>query len=435
MNNHILPVYKLYYNAFRRFRYIGTALLSILLILVSSVASAQSTIKQMETSVIFHINRYDIDPELGDNTQSIKNITGFIEKAAKDSIAITKISFCGYASPDGLKGSNKTLAQKRMNAMKNVIIRGGKLPNFNNLDYKSDVINISILKNLIETSDIPSRQQALDILYGTAPSSPSTETLNRLKQAANGLVWNDIKPLLAQLRYASVSFTYTIKPPALHAISLHDTISTINIGETTIGTTTYEPIRRNMPILQPAAKRNLYLSVKTNMLNDILLIPSIGAEAYLGKMSSINANWSYAWWKSDYRHNYWRYYGGDISLRRWFGKQAANKPLTGHHIGIYAQILTYDFELGGNGEMGNKYNYGGGLEYGFSLPVRRRLNIDFTLGIGYIGGEYYEYKPIDGHYVWQSTKRRNWFGPTKAEISLVWLIGHGNCNIKKGGNR
>ena len=67
--------------------------------------------------------------------------------------------------------------------------------------------------------------------------------------------------------------------------------------------------------------------------------------------------------------------------------------------------------------------------------MARRLNIDFGIGIGYLGGEYKEYKPIDNHYVWQATKKRHWFGPTKAEISLVWLIGRGNTNKGKGGER
>ena len=43
--------------------------------------------------------------------------------------------------------------------------------------------------------------------------------------------------------------------------------------------------------------------------------------------------------------------------------------------------------------------------------------------------------PLDGHYVWQTTKKRRWFGPTKAGISLVWLIGRGNYNEKKGGRQ
>lgn len=97
--------------------------------------------------------------------------------------------------------------------------------------------------------------------------------------------------------------------------------------------------------------------------------------------------------------------------------------------------VTYDFELGGKGYLGDKWSYGGGVAYGYSLPVGHRFNVDFTLGIGYLGGSYKEYIPLDGHYVWQTTKKRRWFGPTKAGISLVWLIGRGNYNEKKGGRQ
>ena len=118
-------------------------------------------------------------------------------------------------------------------------------------------------------------------------------------------------------------------------------------------------------------------------------------------------------------------------------------PLTGHHLGIYGQVLTYDFEAGGRGYMGgepggtlfDRANFAGGVEYGYSLPVARRLNLDFTLGIGYMGGKYYEYKPIDDCYVWQATKQRHYFGPTKLEVSLVWLLGRDNINKGKGGER
>ncbi len=198
-----------------------------------------------------------------------------------------------------------------------------------------------------------------------------------------------------------------------------------------------QPISTDIP-----AHRNLYLAIKTNMLYDALAVPNIGAELYVGKNWSVTADWSYAWWDSNHRHRYWRVYGGNLGTRYWFGRKAAEKPLTGHHVGVSAGVLTFDFEWGGRGYMGGLPGHNlwdrcmltAGVEYGYSLPVSRRLNIDFTIGIGYIGGKYEEYKPADEHYVWQSTRRLNWFGPTKAEISLVWLIGNGNFN-RKGGSR
>ena len=188
------------------------------------------------------------------------------------------------------------------------------------------------------------------------------------------------------------------------------------------------------------------MAIKTNMLYDVAAVPNIGAEFYLGQNFSIAANYAHAWWKKDTKNLYWRYYGADASLRWWFGKASRIKPLQGHHIGLNYQILTYDFQLGNkgimagmpNGNLADRANHIVALEYGYSLPIAERLNLDFTLGFGYLWGEFYEYKPIDGHYVWQVTKRRRFLGPTKLEISLSWLLGRGNYNDdfkKRGGKR
>ena len=198
----------------------------------------------------------------------------------------------------------------------------------------------------------------------------------------------------------------------------------------------------NQAAAEPTCKP-FYMGIKTNMLYDVAAIPNIGAEFYLGANFSVVANWEYSWWKSDKKSWYWRSYGGDVALRYWMGKAAKEKPLTGHHLGIYGQMITYDFEVGGRGYIADSgfgkdteldpnlgWNWAAGLEYGYSLPVARRLNIDFTLGVGYHWGTFKEYLPIDGHYVWQATKRRQYIGPTKLEISLVWLIGCDNYNKK-----
>ncbi len=132
----------------------------------------------------------------------------------------------------------------------------------------------------------------------------------------------------------------------------------------------------------------------------------------------------------DEKHRYWRCYGGEVLVRRYFG----DRPFAGHHVGLYGMALTYDFEFGGKGRQSDGFGYGGGVEYGYSLPVGRRLNIDFSIGLGYFGGRYKEYVPMDGCYVWQSTRRQHWFGPTRAEVSLVWILG-GDRRSTKGGAR
>ncbi|MDE7350014.1 MAG: DUF3575 domain-containing protein, partial [Muribaculaceae bacterium] len=186
-----------------------------------------------------------------------------------------------------------------------------------------------------------------------------------------------------------------------------------------------------------------YMAVKTNMLYDAALVPNLGAEFYLGKNLSLYGEWMYAWWENEKRYRSWRIYGGDLGLRWWFGRKAEAKPLTGHHLGVYAGILTFDFATGEQGFLGGKpkgtlwdrHLINAGVEYGYSLPVAKRLNIDFSIGLGYLGGHYIKYFPFDNELYRDKEINLRFFGPTKAEISLVWLIGRGNTNERKGGER
>ena len=164
------------------------------------------------------------------------------------------------------------------------------------------------------------------------------------------------------------------------------------------------------------------LALKTNLLYDVALVPNVAVEYAINNHISINADWMYAWWSRDSKHDYWRTYGGNIEARYWFSN-SSDRILTGHHVGAYAGILTYDVEFGGTGYMGDRWSYMFGLSYGYSLPIYKKLNLDFEIGVGYFGGKYYVYEPEFGSYVWQQTKNRKWFGPTRAEVSLVWLLG------------
>ena len=162
-------------------------------------------------------------------------------------------------------------------------------------------------------------------------------------------------------------------------------------------------------------------ALKTNLLYDAILIPNIGVEWGFADHWSAAANWMYTWISNNSKHRYWRIYGGDLEVRYWLNSDE-DRPLKGHHFGAYGGILTYDIEFGGKGYQGDRWSYHFGLSYGYSMPIARRLNLDFNIGIGYMGGEYKEYEPIGNRYYWSSTKNRHWFGPTKAEASLVWLL-------------
>lgn len=178
--------------------------------------------------------------------------------------------------------------------------------------------------------------------------------------------------------------------------------------DTTAGAFTVTPSWRWAPALT------------TNLLYDLGITPNLGMEFPIGRHWSIAATWHYAWWYRDEPHYYWQTYGGALVLRYWLSDKKGY--LTGHHFGVYGQMLTYDFEFGGRGEQAAKWQYGGGLEYGYSFRLNRVLRLDLHLGVGYLGGRFERYDPVYGYYVWKETVHRRWFGPTWGGVTLVWLL-------------
>lgn len=164
------------------------------------------------------------------------------------------------------------------------------------------------------------------------------------------------------------------------------------------------------------------MGIKTNLLYDVLLTPNLGLEFHLGRRWSLGMNGMFAWWNYEPWHWYHRIYGGDVEIRRWMGPKSRLAPLQGWHIGIYGHALSYDFSFRDKGLMGDRLSYAGGLAVGYSAPVTERMNIDFTVNLGYFTGEYKEYFPDDGEYVWKSTVPLKYYGLTGAQISLVWLL-------------
>lgn len=366
---------------------------------------------------------------------------------------LRRVSLHSGASPEGGMSINRRLSDNRLASFRSILQERLFLPDsvFTTTSLGEDWEGLT---SLVEESDMPYREEVLRILRNT----PVWVTRNgvvvdsRKRQLMNlrgGQAWRYMHAhFFSELRNTSVvecefdpvEMEKEPEPPVktmegqpADTVIVRDTVETVVALHDTV----------QIPIPMDRSSKPFYMALKTNLVYDALLVPNIGVEFALGKGWTLGGNWMYGWWKNDRRHRYWRVYGGEVGLRKYFGQRAADKPLTGHHIGVYGQLLTYDFEFGGRGYMGgrpggtlwDKAHYGAGFEYGYSLPVARRLNLDFSLGLGYLGGTCYEYVPVDACYVWEKTKTRHWVGPTKAEVSLVWLLGRGNYNEKKGGKQ
>ena len=411
-------------------------------ILLIAVHPAWGQEVQDSVRIYFRQGYSILDMSIRNNRAALSRIADSLQMGQTDSIyKLQRILVVGGASPEGTIPLNKRLSEKRANVLFKYLSKYGELPDslttftFLGRDWNG-------LARLVEQdTDVPYREETLEFLYDIIRRSEGGEkaadnNVGRLSRLKGGAPYRYMyRELFPELRASRLYLWYKrvwnpLKLPEPNGMQMPEPSSLPG---------KLAPV----PFVLPTPEKPFYMGIKTNMLYDALLVPNIGVEFYLGNDWSIAGDWMYAWWKKDRRHWYWRIYGGGISLRKWLGRKAQEKPLTGHHLGIYAQALTYDFETGKRGIMGgepggdlfDQGNYGAGVEYGYALPVARRLNIDFTIGIGYLGGKYYEYLPADDCYVWQATKKRRYFGPTKIEASLVWLIGRGNCNKEKGGRK
>lgn len=171
---------------------------------------------------------------------------------------------------------------------------------------------------------------------------------------------------------------------------------------------------------QPSPSVSLY----TNLAYDAALVPNVGVQVGFPQGWAVSAAWNGSWWGG--AGHSWRIYGPELTVRRYFSDR-----YLGHHAGLYGQMLTYDVQMKGHtgylggepgGNLFDRANWGIGAEYGYTFRLTQRLDLDLSIGLGYFGGKYYTYEYLGGQYVWQTTARRNFFGPTRVGVTLYWNL-------------
>ena len=416
-------------------------------------AYAASIQDSLRTTIYFRPGYSLLELSYRDNAANMKALTQGIQTIkGNPCVQLQHIRILSAASPEGNSALNKRVAKRRGERLRDYLKETLVLPD-SIFTVSSAGEDWQGLAALIAKEKTPWRNKALQIIRHT----PEWVTRNgkvvdgRKRQLQNldgGKAW----------KYMLDNHFYTLRTGAVVVCE----VKTLAAESTpSAAEARQEQARQEQARLESASQQSAsqspssppfpaipsqvhpesqappvasYFALKSNLLYDALLIPNLSLEASIGSGWTLGAGGMLAWWSKDAKHRYWRIYGGDLEIRKYFGTLAKSKPLQGHHLGIYGDFLTYDFEFGAKGYQ-SKATYAAGIKYGYSHPIANRLNLDFALGIGYLHSNYKTYVPRDGCYVYQETKKRKWLGPTQAEISLVWLLGKGNTNKKKGGKK
>lgn len=413
-------------------------------------AYAASIQDSLRTTIYFRPGYSLLELSYRDNAANMKALTQGIQTIkGNPCVQLQHIRILSAASPEGNSALNKRVAKRRGERLRDYLKETLVLPD-SIFTVSSAGEDWQGLAALIAKEKTPWRNKALQIIRHT----PEWVTRNgkvvdgRKRQLQNldgGKAW----------KYMLDNHFYTLRTGAVVVCE----VKTLAAESTpSAAEASQEQARSEQASQQPASQSPSsppfpaipsqvhpssesqappvasYFALKSNLLYDALLVPNLSLEASIGSGWTLGAGGMLAWWSKDAKHRYWRIYGGDLEIRKYFGTLSKSKPLQGHHLGIYGDFLTYDFEFGAKGYQ-SKATYAAGIKYGYSHPIANRLNLDFALGIGYLHSNYKTYVPRDGCYVYQETKKRKWLGPTQAEVSLVWLLGKGNTNKKKGGKK
>ena len=419
-------------------------------------AYAASIQDSLRTTIYFRPGYSLLELSYRDNAANMKALTQGIQTIkGNPCVQLQHIRILSAASPEGNSALNKRVAKRRGERLRDYLKETLVLPD-SIFTVSSAGEDWQGLASLIAKEKTPWRNKALQIIRHT----PEWVTRNgkvvdgRKRQLQNldgGKVWKymldnhfytlrtgavvvcEVKNLAAESTPSAAEARLEQARPGAHAEARSEQARPESASQSP-SSPPFPAIPSQVHPEQESPSVASYFALKSNLLYDALLVPNLSLEASIGSGWTLGAGGMLAWWSKDAKHRYWRIYGGDLEIRKYFGTLSKSKLLQGHHLGIYGDFLTYDFEFGAKGYQ-SKATYAAGIKYGYSHPIANRLNLDFALGIGYLHSNYKTYVPRDGCYVYQETKKRKWLGPTQAEISLVWLLGKGNTNKKKGGKK
>lgn len=396
-----------------------------------------------------------------ENKKALSQIDGLL--GGPDAHQVTVIRIVGSASPNGNESRNRELAHLRARAVQGYI-------RWKHPDISQDSVRLSYISDFLpdwiraaeRDVTLPRRDRVLEILR--SPASLATKWAN-IQLLAGGVADYMEKTIFPPLRNAvscvvvfnrtpdhpagetAVALTAQVvespELPEITEITAEAAASAPLIEAAVVATeeTAVEsaPAAALPPIVQPYIRKPLF-ALKTNLLFDAATVANLELEVPIGKRWSVAGEWMFPWWLWEKRQNCLQVMSGNIEGRYWFGNRDVKpngKPrqqMTGWFAGLYAGGGYYDLEWKRKGYQG-EFFIAAGISAGYVHTINKSgtLRMEYSLGVGYMQTNYRKYEAkIGGDNEWHLYRRESgrytWIGPTRAKVSLVWMI-----NYKKMG--
>lgn len=157
-----------------------------------------------------------------------------------------------------------------------------------------------------------------------------------------------------------------------------------------------------------------HLALRANLLRWATLTADLGIEWRINGSVGIVADGTYASWA--WKHDSRRYALWEVNPEvRWYLGRKKNC-----YVGAMFKAGAFNFRFSDAGKQGDLL--GGGITGGYMLELCDSLALDFSLGVGYVRAGCDSYSVIDGIRFRDGESTKNWWGPAKVGVTLVWKI-------------
>ena len=402
---------------------------------VNGCADSLSKVERHDTtsfSVFYRVAISKIDRGYHGNAASLDSAAASLRKIVHSrDLRIHKVVIVGAASPEGPKGLNAVLARDRAESVK-AFLKGIE-PRLTDDDY----VIISRGEDWEGATRIAESYNGEDgAAAGIFKGNQSSEEKKRLMKVLDGgRVWREfITNYYPSLRRSDIFVLYGTAQP-IASIGAACGLLDVPYSHQLAPMTVYPQME------ETAAPRYWSFAVKSNLLYDAVTALNLAVEVPIGKNFSVQYEHVFPWWTAGPNGNKYSVQvlsmGGEA--RWWFAKRDRDRKagpalgadarrdlLLGHYLGLYADGGKFDLQAGRKIGCYQNYFKGAGLSYGYSLPLGRRLNMEFALSVGYMMIDYQHYIPSSDWSVLLKDNgnagRKHYFGPTKAKVSLVLPI-------------
>lgn len=161
------------------------------------------------------------------------------------------------------------------------------------------------------------------------------------------------------------------------------------------------------------------IAVKSNLLYDMTTTINLGLEVGLAPKWTLELPVNYNPWEFA-KNRKLKHWAVQPELRYWFCEK-----FNGHFLGLHGIAAGYNvggLKIFGLDERRYEGNlYGAGLSYGYQWILNKRWSIEATVGVGYVHLDHDVY-PCEKCAERIKPDTKDWFGPTKAGVSIIYII-------------